>query len=190
MVIVRNFSVPIAEAAARERITAFFTRSGYVLVSGDSAPLRFKRGSLFGTYSNFNPLSWAAEASVGVTPEVGQSEITVELHITSDPFEKRFASELASAELSMLENSVIKNETAAFDVAELRKRIAANVYRTVGLLAGIIISVFLGAIAGMLLYSVMALSPAASAASGTGIFLVLVAICLVVFRISLKTHNS
>jgi hypothetical protein len=61
----------------------------------------------------------------------------------------------------------------------LRKRIASFVYRVVGLFAGFIISVVLSIIAGMFALTKLNVSLLAASAIGAGLFLILVAICLV-----------
>jgi hypothetical protein len=182
MKISRSFYAPIPETIARQRAVSFITQAGYRQLPDFSGYLRFKRGSILGTLSNFNPTRWACAANVRVTSEAGLSKVNVETKITNDPFEKRFAVELLTAELSRLEVAVTTNEFNTFDVGDLRKRIASNVYRIVGLFAGIIISAVLGIFAGIFALATLNVSPLAASAIGAGVFSILVALCLVARR--------
>jgi hypothetical protein len=176
---IRSFYAPISETIARQRAVAFLTQAGYRQLPDFSGYLHFKRGSIIGTLSNFNPTRWACAANVRITSEASSSEINVKTKITNDPFEKRFAEELLTAEFSRLEAAVTTNEFNTFDVGDLKRRIASYVYRVVGLFAGFLISVVLGIIAGMLALTTLNISPLTASAIGTGVFLILVAICLV-----------
>jgi hypothetical protein len=179
MKITHSFYAPISETIACQRATAFLTQSGYIQLPDSRGYLHFKRGSIIGTLSNFNPTRWACAVDVRVTSESSMSEINVETKITNDPVEKRFADELLTAELSRLEAAVTTNEFNTFDASDLRKRIASFVYRVVGLFAGFIISVVLGIIASMFALTKLNVSLLAASAIGAGLFLILVAICLV-----------
>ena len=181
MKIIRSFYAPISETIVRERIVAFLTQAGYRQLTDFSSYLHFKRGSIIGTLSNFNPKSWACVVNVRLTSGTGSSEINVETKITADPFEKRFAEELLTTELSRLEAAVTNDEFNTFDVGDLRRRIAAHVYHIVGLFAGFIISVFLGFIAGTFTLTTLNISPLSASAIGAGVFVILAAICLVVW---------
>jgi hypothetical protein len=182
MKISRSFYAPITEAIARERAVTFLFQAGYRQLPDFNGYLRFKRGSILGALSNFNPTRWACAASVRVTSEAGLSKVNVETKITSDPFEKRFAAELLTAELNRLEAAVATNEFNIFHVGDLRKRIASHVYRVVGLFAGILISAVLGIFAGIFALAKFNLSPLAASAIGAGVFSILVALCLVARR--------
>ena len=179
MKIIRSFYAPISETIARQRAVAFLTQAGYRQLPDFSGYLHFKRGSIIGTLSNFNPTQWACAANVRVTSEASLSEINVETKITNDPFEKRFAEELLAAEFSRLEAAVTTNEFNTFDIGNLRKRIASYVYRIMGLFAGFIISMVLGIIAGIFALATLNIPPLAASAIGAGVLLILVAICLV-----------
>jgi hypothetical protein len=179
--ITRSFCAPIAETIARQRAVAFLTQAGYRQLPDSNCCLRFKRGSIIGTLSHFNPTRWACTVDVRVTSQAGQSAINVETKITNDPFEKRFAEELLTAEFNLLEAAVTTDEFSTLNIADLRRRIAAYVYRVVGLFAGFIISVVLGVIAGMLALTKLNISPLSASAIGIGVFVILVAICLIVW---------
>jgi hypothetical protein len=179
MKINRSFHAPISEAIACQRVIAFFTQSGYRQLPDSRGYLHFKRGSIIGALSNFNPTRWACETDILITSESSMSEINVETKITNDPVEKRFAEELLTAELSRLEAAITINEFNTFDASDLRKRIASFVYRVVGLFAGFIISAVLGIIAGMFALIKLNVSLLAASAIGAGVFLIFVAICLV-----------
>ena len=182
MKIVRSFPAPIAEAIVCERIVAFFTQFGYRQLADFSGCLHFQRGSIMGTLSSFNPIRWASSVNVRVTSDTGTSTINVEIQITHDPFEKRFAEEMLTAEFAALKAAVITNEFNIFDVSDLRKRIAAYVYRVVGLFAGYMLSLVLGILTGMFIFTQFNISSLAASVIGAGIFLVLITICLIVWR--------
>ena len=146
MKVIRSLSLPISETIARQRTITFFTQAGYRQLPELSGDIYFKRGSIFGTISNFNPTHWACTAKVSVKSENSLSEINVETKITNDPFEKRFAEELLTDEFIQLKAAIATNEFNILDVSDLKKRIASHVYRVVGLFAGLIILVVLGII--------------------------------------------
>jgi len=138
MKVFHNFSVPIPESIARERLTAFMAHAGYELAS-DKGRLIFKRGSFAGTLSSFNPLNWACTASAALTARGDNiTELNILYAITNDPFEGHFARELLAAEGKSLEAALSQKEVVAFDVSDLTHRIAANVYRVTGSLLGLI----------------------------------------------------
>ena len=182
MKIIRSFYAPISQTIVRERIVAFLTQAGYRPMNDSSSYLHFKRGSIIGTLSNFNPTRWACLVNVQVTSDTGMSKINVENQITNDPFEKRFAEELLTAESILLEAAISKNEFNVFDIGNLRKRIASHVYRIVGLFASFILSLVLGIITGIFTLTTLSISPLAASVIGAGVFLALVAICLEVWR--------
>ena len=182
MKIIHSFSAPISENIARQRIVAFFNKAGYRQLPDSSGYLHFKRGSIIGTLSNFNPTRWLCIVKVSITSEASSSEINVEAKITNDPTEKRFAEELLTAEFKCLEGAVSINEFNTFDTCYLRKRIAAYVYRVVGLYTGLIISAVFGIIAGTFAITTNHISPLAALVIGAGVFLILVVICLVAWR--------
>ena len=181
MKIIHSFNAPISETIARQRATAFFVQAGYTRLPDSAGFLHFKRGSIIGTLSDFNPTRWACAMNIRITSEAGVSEINVETKITADPFEKHFAEELLTTEFDRLEAAVTTDEFNTFDVGDLRRRIAAYVYRVVGLFAGFIISVFLGFIAGTFTLTTLNISPLSASAIGAGVFVILVTICLVVW---------
>jgi len=181
MKIIHSFNAPISETIARQRAVDFFVQVGYKQLPDSDGCLHFKRGSIIGTLSNFNPKSWACVVNVRLTSGTGSSEINVETKITADPFEKHFAEELLTTEFDRLEAAVTTDEFNTFDVGDLRRRIAAHVYHIVGLFAGFIITVFLGFIAGTFTLTTLNISPLSVSAIGAGIFVILAAICLVVW---------
>jgi hypothetical protein len=182
MKISRSFSAPVPEATALQRITGFLTQAGYRQIPDSSGYLHFKRGSIIGSLSNFNPTRWACAASVRLTSQAGLSEINAEIKITSDPFEKRFAEELLTAEFSRLETAVTTNEFKNFDASDWKKRIASYVYRVVGLFAGLLVSMVLGIVAGMLALNKLNMSSFIAAVIGAGVCLILAAICFFAWR--------
>ena len=181
MKIIRYFPAPISETIARQRAVDFFVQVGYKQLPDSDGCLHFKRGSIIGTLSNFNPKSWACVVNVRLTSGTGSSGIHLEAKITADPFEKHFAEELLTTEFDSLEAAVTNDEFKSFDVTDLRRRIAAYVYRVVGLFAGFFISVVLGVIAGMFALTTLNISPLAASAIGAGVFVILAAICPVVW---------
>ena len=182
MKIVRSFNAPISEPAARERIVAFLTLAGYRQFSISDDDLHFKRGSIIGTISSFNPTRWASSVKIRVTFDAGMSKIDVEIDITHDPLEKRFAEELSAAEFNLLEAAVTTNEIKVLDVSNLRKNIASHVYRIVGLFAGFMLSIILGIIIGMFTFTRFNISAFAASAIGAGVLLAVAAICLIVWK--------
>jgi hypothetical protein len=181
MKLVRSFYAPIPEAIARQRAVAFLSQADYRQIPDSSGYLHFKRGSIIGTLSNFNPIRWACTVNISITKKTNLSEINVETEVTNDPIEKRFAEELLTTEFSRLEAAVTTNEFNTFNVSDLRKRIASFVYRIVGLFAGFMLSIVLGIIAGMLAFTRLNVSLFSASAISVGIFLILAAICLVVW---------
>jgi hypothetical protein len=182
MKIFRSFNAPISETTARERILPFFTLAGYRQLALTDDDLHFKRGSIMGTLSSFNPTKWASSVNIRVTFDAGMSKIDVVTQITHDPLEKRFAEELSAAEFSLLEAAVTTNEIKAFAVSNLRKSIASHVYRIVGLFAGFMLSLILGIVIGMFTFTRLNISAFAASATGAGVFLAAAAICLIVWK--------
>ena len=182
MKIVRSFNAPISEATARERIIAFLTKADYKRLPVADGHLHFKRGSIMGTLSSFNPTKWASSVNIRVTFDAGMSKIDVVTQITHDPLEKRFAEELSAAEFSLLEAAATTNEIKAFAVSNLRKSIASHVYRIVGLFAGFMLSLILGFVIGMFTFTRLNISAFAASAIGAGVFLAAAAICLIVWK--------
>jgi hypothetical protein len=144
--VIRNFHSPVSETIARQRALTFFTQAGYRQLPDCESCLKFKRGSVFGTISNFNPTQWACTANISIKSKANLSEINVETTITTDPLEKRFAVELMNEEFIRLEAAITTNEFNTFDIRYLKKRIASHVYRVVGLFAGLIILLVIGII--------------------------------------------
>jgi hypothetical protein len=182
MKIVRSFNAPISEATACERIVAFLTKAGFKRLPDANGRLHFKRGSIIGTLSSFNPTKWASSINILVTFGAGMSKIHVVTQITHDPLEKRFAEELSAAEFNLLETTVTTSEIKAFDVSNLRKNIASHVYRIVGLFAGFMLSIILGIIIGMFTFTRFNVSTFAASAIGAGVFLAVTTICLIVWN--------
>jgi|GEM_PF-880874 len=181
MKIIRSLYVPISGTDATQRIMAFFNQSGYRQLPATDRYLYFKRGSIIGTLFNFNPTRWASVVNIRITLEENSSVIDVEMKITNDPFEKHFAEELLTSELDRMERAVNNGEFNALDVVDLKRRIAAYVYRIVGLFGSFLISVVLGIVAGMLSLTSFDVSKITALAIGTGVFVILLSICLVVW---------
>jgi hypothetical protein len=181
MKMIRPFSAQILEPVAGQRVVTFLTQAGYKQLSDSGGSLHFKRGSIIGTIFNFDPKKWACAVDVSLTSEPGSSEINVEAKITNDPFENSLAEELLTAEFNLLETACTAGEFNTFDAFDLRRRIAAYVYRVVGLFAGFIISAILGVIMGTFVLTKFAISTLAASAIGAGVFAILVAICLVMW---------
>ena len=118
-------------------------------------------------------------ATVRVKSENSLTETNIEIEITNDPFEKRFAEELLTGEFIRLEAAITTNEFNIFDVGDLKKRISSFVYRVMGLCAGFIISSVLGINVGMSVITSLNVSVLYAWVIGAGLFLILVAICLV-----------
>ncbi|HXY74876.1 MAG TPA: hypothetical protein VEH58_06095, partial [Dehalococcoidales bacterium] len=94
MKITRSFYAPISEATASSRAVDFLAQAGYKRLPDSGGCLHFKRGSIMGTLTNFNPTSWTSAFKVRLTSEGNLARIELETAITSDPFERRFAKEL------------------------------------------------------------------------------------------------
>jgi hypothetical protein len=178
----RTFEAPITEAFARERIITFFTRAGYRQLPDSGGGLHFKRGSIIGTFSNFNPTKWACSANIGIKSETTSSQISLEYEISTDPTEKDFGEELLTAELSRLEDAVTTNEFNIFDVSDLKKRITSRVFHVVIIFAALILAVIIGIVAGFFASINLNIPTLGSAAIGTGIFLILAAVSLIILR--------
>jgi hypothetical protein len=181
MKIVRSFSVPVSATVVRERAITCLTQAGYRQQPDSGGYLNFKRGSNIGTLFNFNPQRWACNVHVRIKSEESSSGINMEAEISTDPTEKRFAEELVSAEFSLLEAAITMNEFKTYNVSALKKRIAAHVYRTVGIFTSFMFSIILGIIAGLFTYIKLNMSMFGASAIGVGVALLMAAIFLVLW---------
>jgi hypothetical protein len=181
MEICRNFFAPMPEAEARERAVAFFTGCGYKPVFDGGGIFTFERGSILGTVSNFNPKSWAGKVRVRISPGSGVADITVIARLTSDPFERSFARELLTAEIDAFEGALRKRKTGPVDTEGLKKRVAANVYRTVGLVGGVIFAAVPGVLGWLLLYRLLHYTFLLALISGIFIFLILAVLSYMIY---------
>jgi hypothetical protein len=178
----RTFDAPITEAIARERIIIFLTRAGYRQLPDSGSGLHFKRGSIIGTISNFNPAKWACSVNIGIKSETTSSQISLEYEISTDPTEKDFGEELLTAELSRLEAAVTTNEFNLFDVSDLKKRITSRVFHVVLIFTALILAVIIAIIVSFFASTNLNIPTWGSAAIGTGIFLILAALSLIILR--------
>jgi hypothetical protein len=149
MKIVRSFSAPIPESAARERAATFLTQAGYIQLSDSGNYLHFRRGSTIGALINFDPRRWQCEVNIHIISNESPSEIHVEAEISTDPTEKRFAEELLTTEFSLLEAAITTNEFKTFDISELKKKIKSHVYRIAGIFTSFMFSIILGIVVGL-----------------------------------------
>ena len=187
MKIIHSFSTVISETIVRARAVTFLTQAGYRQKSDSDSYIRYKRGSVIGALSSFNPQRWACDVSVRIKSEGNSSGINIEAEISSDPTENRFAEELITAEISLLEAAVTLNEFKTYDVSALKKRITAHVYRTVGIFASFIFSIILGIAAGLFAYTRLDISILVASVIGAGVLLLLTAIFLVLWGKQKKT---
>ena len=182
MKITDAFNAPVTETIARERIINFFTRSGYKQLPDSGDGLHFKRGSIVGTLTSFNPAQWACTANISIKSADTSSRISVSYEISSDPTEKDFAEELLTAEFIRLETAVTTNEFTIFDVRDLKKRITSRVFYVVAIFAALMFSVIIGGIAGVFAAIVLKISLWGSSAIGAGFLIVLAALFLIILR--------
>jgi len=182
MRIIRTFYAPISDTVARQHAVTFLIQSGYQQLPHSSEPLHFTRGSAIGTLANFDPTRWVSSVNVLVTREGSSTKIDVESYIANDLFEKRFAKELLTAELSRLETAITTNEFSILDVGDLKKRISSYVYHVVGLFASFIVPLVFGIIAGTFAFTKLNISPLSASTIGAGVFLILTVTCLMVLR--------
>ena len=187
MKLVRVFSAQVAETVVRDRIIKFLTQAGYKKQPDCDSYLHFKRGSIIGTISNFNPQQWACDVYVRVKSNENSSEINIEAKISSDPTEKHFAEELLTAEFSLLEAAITLNDFKTYDVSALKKKIAAHVYRIAGILSSFIISIILGMVVGLFASINLGIPMLGASAIGASVFLLMAAIFLVLWRKQKKT---
>ena len=187
MKIIRSFSTIISETIIRERAITFLTQAGYKQKSDSNGYLHLRRGSNIGVLFNFNPQKWTCDVSVRIKSEGNSSEINVAAEISSDPTEKRFAEELITAEISLLEAAVTLNEFKTYDVSALKRRIASHFYRIVGIFAPFMFSVILGIVAALFVYVKFNISLTGAAAIGAGILILMAAIFLVLWGKQKKT---
>ena len=110
----------------------------------------------------------------------------MEAEISTDPTEKGFAEELVTTEFSLLETAITMNEFKTYNVTGLKKRIAAHVYRIVGIFASFMFSIILGWLS-VFAYIKLNLSMFGASAIGAGILLLIAAIFLVLWGKQKKT---
>ena len=182
MRLTRTFSAPVPEPETRQRAAAFLTQAGYRQSSDSGGVLHFRRGSLLGTLTNFDPTRWASEVNLRISDHAGECEIIVDAAIANDPFEKHFAEELLTAEFGLLKAALATGKVGTLDVRDLRRRISSHVYHVVGLFGGFILSVVLGIAASTFALARLDVAPPAAWGIGAGLFLVLAGICLVAWR--------
>ena len=187
MKIERTFATPITETTARERIAAFFVQAGYKQLPGTDGGLYFKRGSTWGTLSSFNPTKWACAVTINIKSEGTSSQIDTTAEISTDPTEKRFAEELLTEELGLLEAAVTTNVFNIFDVSDLKKRITGHVSRIVLVSAALMISAVIGVIAGAFASFSLNIHLIGSTAIGIGFLIITGALFAVILRRQKKT---
>jgi hypothetical protein len=180
-------NTPVAEPVARQRINDFFARNGYKQ-QPDSADgnLHFQRGSFWGTVTSFDPKRWACILNLSIKQETASSSINIAGEIATDPTEKRFAAELLTAEFDRLEAAVTRNEFNTFDAGDLKKRVKHHVAHYVALCAAIMISLFIGGIAGIFAAINLNIAIVGSAAIGAGFMIVTAAL----FRLILRRQKN
>ncbi len=181
MRVTRTFAAQVSQTVGRERIESFMTRAGYRRLPASEDCLRFRRGSIFGTLTNFDPTRWACAMTVRLTAKASAADISAEARIASDPFEKQFAEELLTTELSRLEAAVTAREPGSLDLDGLRRRVRSHFYRVVGLFASLIFHAILGVLARTMAAAMLSISQVAAWMIGAGVFLALTGACLVVW---------
>jgi hypothetical protein len=78
----RTFVVAQPEAVVAERARNFLSAAGYQAVS--LSPVRYKRGTLFGSLASISPKKWQAQASVEVAPSGGgQTTVALKLDVNT-----------------------------------------------------------------------------------------------------------
>jgi hypothetical protein len=187
MKIVRSFSAPIPESAARECAVTFLTQAGYKQQSDSGNYLRFRRGSTIGALINFNPRRWQCEINIHIISNESSSEIHIEAEISTDPTEKRFAEELLTAEFSLLEATITTNEFKTFDISDLKKKIKSHVYRIVGIFISFMFSIILGIVVGLFASIDLDISILGASVIGAGVLLLMFTIFLVLWGRQKKT---
>ncbi len=180
MKITRSFQAAVTAPVAIQRAAAFLVKAGYRQHSSSRTGLLFRRGSLFGTLTSFDPTRWSCDVTVSAEPRADSCSVEMMADIPTDPSEKRFAEELISAELGSLEAAVAGHEVADFDVAGLKKRVSFHVYRVVGMFASLIVPAILGALAFAL--ATGNAGEAGSWAIALGTFIVAAAGCLLLWQ--------
>ena len=180
MKITRSFQTTVSESVAIQRAAAFLVRAGYRQHSSSQTRLRFRRGSLLGTLTSFDPTRWSCEVSVSADAQPSSCSVEVMADIATDPSEKRFAAELISSEFNRLEAAVANTEVSAFDLSGLKRKIASHVYRVVGLFASLIGPAVLAVLAYALAIDKTSTTGAWAIALAT--FLVAMAICLLLWQ--------
>lgn len=78
----RTFMVARPEEIVKDRARNFLSAAGYQAVS--SSPVKYKRGTLFGSLASISPKKWQAQASVEVTPSGGnQSMVALKIDVNT-----------------------------------------------------------------------------------------------------------
>ena len=176
-------NTPVTETLARRRVSDFFTRNGYKQ-QPDSADgkLHFQRGSMWGTLTSFDPKRWACILNLSIKQEAASFSINIAAEISTDPTEKRFGAELLTADFDLLEAAVTGNEISTFDAGDLKKRVNHHVAHYVALCAAIMISLFIGGIAGIFAAINLNIAIVGSAAIGAGFLIVAAALFWLILR--------
>jgi hypothetical protein len=190
MKITDTFNVPIIETIARERIITFFTRAGYRQLPDAGDGLHFRRGSVAGTLTSFNPTQWACTVNISVKSADTSSQISVEYEISTDPTEKDFAEELLTTELIHLKSIVTTNEFTIFDVRDLKKRITSHVFYVVAIFAALMFSVIVGVAASAFAAIILKISIWGSSAIGAGFLIVTAILFLIILRRQKKQRTD
>ena len=176
-----NTAIP--ETIVRQRAIEFLRQAGYKQQT-DSADgnLHFQRGSFWGTLTSFDPKRWACILNLSIKQEAASSSINIAAEISTDPTEKRFAAELLTAEFDLLETAVTKNEFNTFDACELKKKANHHVAHYVAICAAIIISLFIGGIAGEFAAISLNIAIVGSAAIAAGFMIITAALFWLILR--------
>ncbi len=181
MKIERRFSLEVQDEIALQRGATFLLRSGYRQVQRSPGGATFRRGSLLGTLTSFDPRHWSCDLRISTRGATGSGELKAEAEITSDPSERRYGEELITAEFNLLEAALTADhEVNSFDVTDLKRRISLHVYRIVGLCASIAVPAVLAVFVFTLAMGRLNATTAWAVSAAT--FCLAAAICLVVWR--------
>jgi hypothetical protein len=107
----KEFNVPITETTARNRVKTYFEQAGYQPLEGDSAFLKYKRGSRLGTWFPLNPSKLKCVATVKMESRASQVNVKVDFdlgNIFRD--ETRFTEEFWKNEIKEFETAIFKGE--------------------------------------------------------------------------------
>ena len=177
----RSILAPTPVDVTRQRAAAYFTLAGYRQRPDSDGCIRFTRGSIAGSATNFDPTRWGCVVNFRVIPDGNTSRVDLEVTIAADPFERRFAKELLAAEFSGVEAAIAGKAFTAVDTGDLRRRVASHVYRVVGLFAGVMFPAILGVLAGAFVLNRLSAALPAVLGVGGGVFVIFAAICLAVW---------